>query len=131
MANVFELGSPLALMQLGGSSGHVSQIVATAFPAISFIVQDLPKTIKVSKDQLPTDLNSRIEFQEHDFFQPQPTVADAYFLRYILHNWSDDDCIKIIAALHPALRPGARLLINETISPDDSNMSEFEERLFK
>ena len=52
---------------------------------------------------------------EHDFFQCQPCVADAYLLRYIFHNWSDKDCTRILKALRPALRNGTKLLVMELL----------------
>ncbi|KAI2604697.1 putative O-methyltransferase [Hypoxylon sp. NC1633] len=45
----------------------------------------------------------------HDFFTPQPVKdARAYYLHSVLHDWSDDDCIKILE----------QLLINEIVVPD-------------
>jgi hypothetical protein len=53
----------------------------------------------------------------HDFFEPQTVVADIYLLRWILHNWSDKHCVRILRALTPALKPGARIVINEDVRP--------------
>lgn len=50
----------------------------------------------------------------HDFFAPQPIKdADVYFYRYVFHNWADHDCEKMLKALTPALKPGARILIHD------------------
>jgi hypothetical protein len=68
-----------------------------------------------------SDLNGRVTFMPHDLFMPQPvTGAAAYLLRYITHNWSDEDCIRIFRALVPALErspPDTRLLINDVVLP--------------
>ena len=72
---------------------------------------------------------SLITFQAHDFFDPQPTVADAYFLRCILHNWDDHNCQRILHALRPALRVGTLLLVSEIIEGHESLW--FEKRLFR
>jgi hypothetical protein len=53
----------------------------------------------------------------HDFFTPQTVVADVYLLRWILHNWSDKYCMRILRALIPALKPGARVVVNEDVRP--------------
>ena len=55
---------------------------------------------------------------EHDFFTPQPIAADVYYFRSIFHNWSDKYCVKNLHKLIPALRPGARIVINERMLPD-------------
>ena len=68
-----------------------------------------------------SDLNGRVTFMPHDFFTHQPiSGAAAYLLRYITHNWSDEDCIRIFKALVPALEksaPGTPLLINDVVLP--------------
>lgn len=51
----------------------------------------------------------------HDFFTPQPVAADAYFFRMIFHDWSNKNCVRILRALVPVLRKGAKVLINDTV----------------
>lgn len=53
----------------------------------------------------------------HDFFKAQPVEADIYFLRWIFHNWSDKYCIKILRALIPSLKPGAKVIVSEAVMP--------------
>ncbi len=72
---------------------------------------------------LGPDLQSRFKFQQHDFFLPQPIKPDAevkaYILRYVLWNWSDDDCIRILQSFVPVLRNSLEtvLLINDGFCP--------------
>jgi hypothetical protein len=78
-----------------------------------------------------SDLNGRVTFMPHDFFAPQPvTGAAAYLLRYITHNWSDEDCVRIFRALVPALEkspPETRLLINDVVLPALGESSRYHE----
>jgi hypothetical protein len=60
---------------------------------------------------------SRISFMPHDFFNTQPVTADVYLLRWILHNWSDKYCVRMLRALIPALKPGAKIVVNEDVRP--------------
>lgn len=77
------------------------------------------------------DLNSRITFQQHNFFEPQPVHnADAFLLRQCLHNYNDADCIKIIRAVVPALekcKKGTPFLINDVIMPRSGTTTRYEE----
>lgn len=56
-------------------------------------------------------------FHEHvllRFLTPQPVHgADVYLLRWVMHDWSDKYCVKILQALVPALKKGARVLVND------------------
>lgn len=47
-------------------------------------------------------------------------VGANYFLKAILHDWPDIDCLKILKNLAPAMRghPRSRLLISELVVPD-------------
>lgn len=95
-----------------------------------FIVQDLPKTVATA--HVPKDLEHRIELQGHDFFMPQPVYgADVYFFRLVLHNWSDKYVIAILKNLIPALKPGARIIVNDDVLPHPGVLDEFEERMVR
>jgi SAM-dependent methyltransferase len=102
------------VVDVGGSHGLVCIALAKEFPDLQFVVQDLPKVIEDAKTKSPADLSNRVTFQAHDFFEEQPVKnADIYYFRWILHDWSDKYCVKILRALIPALKPGARLLFSE------------------
>jgi hypothetical protein len=51
-----------------------------------------------------------MSFQVHDFFKPQPVQADIYLIKIVLHDWPDAECIKILRALVPALKPGSKVV---------------------
>ncbi|KAI1440479.1 putative O-methyltransferase [Annulohypoxylon stygium] len=103
------------LVDVGGGLGHDLRELKEKHPSLpgSLILQDRPEVIStVSVGAfLPTS---------HDFFTPQPVKnARAYYLHSVLHDWGDDDCVKILEQLKPAMKPGySRLLINEIIVPD-------------
>jgi hypothetical protein len=98
------------IVDVGGSHGFVCVELAKQYPEMKFVVQDLPKTVASA----PKDVDSRIQFQAHDFFTTQPVKgADVYLFRWILHNHSDKYSIKMLHALIPALKKGARVVIND------------------
>ncbi|KAF6229075.1 hypothetical protein HO133_007189 [Letharia lupina] len=102
------------VIDIGGSHGQISIALATKFPHLRCIVQDIKGVIAEGKDMLPEHLNGRVMFMEHDFFTEQPVKnADIYFFRWVFHNWSDKYCIKILRSLIPALKKGASVVINE------------------
>jgi SAM-dependent methyltransferase len=124
------------VVDIGGGSGHVSVRLARAFPRLKITVQD--KDARMLEESTTLDLTGveqRVSFMQHDFFTPQPIVgADAYFMRQVLHNWNDDECVKILQAVVPALersRPGTPLLINEGIVPEPGTRTRFEEGMMR
>lgn len=108
------------LVDMGGGKGHELQAFCNAWQVQDgqLVLQDMDEVI----DSIGTvDLNPAITKQKHDFFTSQPVQgARAYFLRHILHDWSDDYCCRILRELHGAMRPGySKLLIHELVLPDE------------
>lgn len=78
-------------------------------------VQDLGQVRPAFDAALPSDLADRVRFVEHSFFDPQPVAADIYVLKMILHDWPQEECVRILRGLIPALRPGAKVILIEYI----------------
>ena len=56
---------------------------------------------------------------EHDFLQPQPVRRPAvFFVRMILHDWSDDACVTILRHLRAVAAPDTQLVIADTVYPE-------------
>lgn len=127
---------PAVMVDMGGNVGHCSAQVAAANPAMTFVVQDLPEVVARARGPdnaaVPAALreSGRVRFMEHDLFAPQPVDADVYFMRMILHDWSDDKCVAILRHVAAALarRPGARLLVMDTVLPQSGEWPAVAER---
>ena len=45
--------------------------------------------------------------------------AKIYYLAHVLHDWSDDECARILGHTKPAMEPGySKILLSETVLPD-------------
>lgn len=107
------------VVDIGGGHGAVSQFLAASTNHVRFIVQDLEAVTKSGAAGLPAELKERIDFMPHDFFTEQPIHgADVYFMRWILHNWSDKYCVQILRSLVPALRKGSKVILYEFLLSD-------------
>ncbi|KAF2475992.1 S-adenosyl-L-methionine-dependent methyltransferase [Lindgomyces ingoldianus] len=131
-APVFKrLGPGSTIVDIGGSTGHVSIALAQQLPHPNFIVQDLPSTIEsVKSEEIPQEVRDRIQFQPHNFFTPQTEAADVFLLRFVLHDWSDKYCVKILSSLLPQLKanPAARIALLEVVLPEPGTVPTFVER---
>ena len=71
----------------------------------------------------------------HDFFSPQPSYISrlpvppkVYFLRFVLHGWFEDECVKILKniwAVIPSMKDGGWLYITEILLDKDSDRSKY------
>ncbi|KAL6702554.1 hypothetical protein ACN47E_001551 [Coniothyrium glycines] len=124
------------IVDIGGASGHASIWLARIYPHLEFIVQDgSDNLLAQGKAQNLDDLDGRVQFMSHDFFDPQPDLdAGAYFIRQVVHNWNDADCIRILRNIVPALKKcgtGTPLLINEMVLPESGEKSRYEEHMMR
>ncbi|KAK7055354.1 putative O-methyltransferase [Favolaschia claudopus] len=104
----------------GGGHGYLSMLLSQELKNSKFIIQDLPEVVRMTKknverEYLDQQKEGRLIVEPHDFFQPQPRKADVYMFRYILHNWSNDDCVTILKKSASAAPPEAKFLIIEYI----------------
>lgn len=111
------------IIDVGGGSGHVETKLVKKFPNLDFVIQDVSTNAEPAQALIAQhEAQDRIKFQTHDFFQPQPTEGPppkAYLLSRVLHDWQDDDCVKILRNLLPAMEAhGTKLLICERMVPD-------------
>ena len=107
--------SPVLLVDVGGGKGHDLEELRAKHSSLpgTLILQDQPEVIsKVSAQGF--------EATAHDFFTPQPVKhARAYYLHSVLHDWSDDDCVKILKQIVPAMKSGySKVLLNEIAVPE-------------
>jgi 6-hydroxytryprostatin B O-methyltransferase len=122
---------------MGGSTGHASLALAEKFPNLKFIVQDVPDVIadsveRFEKRKLPVSIASRIQFQEHSFFKPQPVKgASVYLLRHILHDWPDKEAIQILRNLVPVLGKQSKIIISDIVLPQQGSIPAIEERVMR
>lgn len=119
------------VVDMGGSSGHVAFALARKYPSLQLIVQDLPEMMQGKTTKTPEDVADRVEYQSHDFFTEQPIVADVYFFRWIFHDWSDKYAKKILQSLIPALKDGARIVIQDGVMPNPGETSLWHERMMR
>jgi predicted O-methyltransferase YrrM len=115
-------------VDIGGSLGASAVAVAQHLPNVRCIIQDKPEIAARATATIPDALSNRVSFMEHDFFAEQPIKdADIYYFRRVFHNWSDKYCIKILQALVPALKSGARVIISDLIIPQRGSVSLYKE----
>lgn len=51
-----------------------------------------------------------------DFFDEVP-AGDFYALKNILHDWSDEECVRILGCVRRAVRPGGRVAVVDVVLP--------------
>jgi hypothetical protein len=62
-------------------------------------------------------LGDRCSLIEGNFFESLPTGADTYLFRHIIHDWSDEQSVRILKNCRKVIRDEGKLLIIEAVVP--------------
>ncbi len=95
--------------------GHLLKAVLEAVPNTKRILFDLPNVAEVAG--LASD---RLHLQAGDFFKESIPVCDLYLLIEIIHDWPDDQTIRVLRAIRQKAPDHARLQPIEQLIPEDS-----------
>jgi hypothetical protein len=78
-----------SLVDVGGGTGTAVAEIVRGYPSIRFINYDLPHVVATAPH------HPGVKHQGGDMFESVPP-AEAIFMKWIMHDWSDGDCIKIL-----------------------------------
>jgi len=103
---------------VGGGQGHLLCSLLVKYPHIKGTVIELDSVIK-NNDLLWAEkmgVKDRCTYVGGNMFSKVP-AADAYIMKMILHDWSDDECVKILSNIYNAASENGTVLIAEHLVP--------------
>ncbi len=114
------------VVDIGGGNGEVISAVLHKNPETKGILFDLHEVIERSKENIMAEgLNDGCQLLTGDFFESVPSGGDAYILRHIIHDWSDEDAISILTNCKKAMNPGGKVLVVEAVIPPGNDPHPF------
>lgn len=118
VAEVLDTKGVSLAFDLGGASGEVIRGLLKANPDLRGGVFDLPHIVPDAEAAAEADgLSARFTTVGGDFFEKVP-AADLYILKWIMHDWDDDDCVRILKNCRAALREGGRVVVVDLLVPE-------------
>ncbi|XP_069492843.1 acetylserotonin O-methyltransferase isoform X1 [Ambystoma mexicanum] len=117
----FDLSSFPKVCDLGGCSGALAKQCILANPNSSVTIYDLPKVAQTAKKHFVPPEESRIHFDEGDFFEDPIPQADLYILARIIHDWKEDKCLKLLSKINTLCKPGGGVLLVEALLNEDKS----------
>lgn len=112
----YDFGRFETICDVGGGYGDLLCHILAANPHLEGTVLELPSVL-ADEDRLwapKLGVEDRCRYVEGDMFEAVPT-ADCYILKAILHDWPDDDCVRILSNVHRAAPDDGRLLVRERV----------------
>lgn len=112
-----------SIVDVGGGTGVMMQAVANAFPYLQCISFDRPHVIAGLEG------NKNLTYAGGDMFQAIPN-ANAVMLKWILHDWKDEDCVRILKQCKeaiPSQKNGGKVIVIDMVvgvQEDDEKSTE-------
>ena len=123
----YDLAGVHSVVDVGGGSGALLAAVLGAAPGTRGVLFDLPQGLVSARATLEeAGVLPRVTLVEGSFFESVPTGGDLYLLKWIIHDWSDDEALVILANCRQSMSSTARLVVLERSLPqhvDDSPAS--------
>ncbi|CAN6203426.1 unnamed protein product [Urochloa humidicola] len=103
-----------SVVDVGGGDGTTARAIAGAFPHVRCSVLELPFVVEAA---MATAGDGTVEFVAGDMMEFIPP-ADAVLFKGVLHNWSDEDCVRTLKRAREAIstrEPKGKVIIIDIV----------------
>jgi hypothetical protein len=123
VAKALDTSTAEHVVDVGGASGTIIAALLERNPALHGTILELPHVAPRARSALlELRLSSRCNVLEGDFFKSVPQ-ADIHILKQIIHDWDDEQSVRILCNCFRALSSKGRVVLVERVLPDDGRPS--------
>ena len=124
MLEAYDFTGVKVLADIGGGNGSLLAGVLHRYPQMRGILFDLGHVVGRAAEGLKqAGLSARCQVIEGSFFDTVPAGADAYLMRHIIHDWTDEQSLQILGHCRAAMPVDGRLLLVECVVPTGNERS--------
>lgn len=107
------------ILDVGGGNGSMALAILKRYAQARGIVADLPYIEAQANENIRSaGMSERCRFEAANFFERVPEGADTHVLKFILHDWNDEESLRLLKSCRSAIAPDGRLLVLEVVVPD-------------
>jgi len=99
------------ICDVGGGQGILLKAILEKSPKSKGILFDMESAVK---ENLLENTSDRVEIVSGNFFDSIP-AADCMVLKTIIHDWNDENAIRILTNCRKNLKPGGKILLVEQV----------------
>ncbi len=120
LAGSYDFSRATTIVDVGGGNGEMLRRILARYPDARGIVLDREDVVAAITDEARA--GGRITTQGGSFFERVPAGCDIYLLCRVLHDWPDDQALRILKSCRTAMGANARLLVVEgLLHPDPTH----------
>ncbi len=109
VAAVYDFSEARTIADIGGGHGILLATILGTNEHARGILFDQPQVVEGA------EVSDRTAISAGDFFAEIPVAADVYLMKHIIHDWTDEQSVTILENLAKAAKPGAKLLLIESV----------------
>jgi len=114
MLDAYDFSDVRVLADIGGGNGSLLGAVLQRYPHLRGILFDLSHVTERARANLQKlGIESRCSIMVGNFFESVPQGADAYLMRHIIHDWTDEQAVQILKQCRKAVAPQGKVLLVE------------------
>jgi hypothetical protein len=119
VAEAYDFSAFNTVVDVGGATGNLIAAILARHSKPRGVLFDMPHVVREAPALLAErGVAERVKIEPGSFFDHVPAGGDAYVLSHVIHDWSEDKCLAILANCRKAMKPNAKLLIVEMVLPD-------------
>ncbi len=116
IAASYKFPSTGVVCDIAGGVGALLGEVLRRTPRARGILFEAPLVLAEAFTYLDSlGLAERVELRQGDLFGDLRVSADVYLLKWILHDWDDADCVRVLGNVASAMPAGAKLVVIEGV----------------
>ncbi|BDD03935.1 methyltransferase [Aureibacter tunicatorum] len=126
LAEKFDFTSYNSLLDVGGSAGVLSLLVAKHNSHMNCLTLDLPPLEKIANETINKfGLEDQVKAVSGDFFEIEFPKSDVVVMGNILHDWNEEKKLLLIEKAYQALPENGCLIVIETIIDNERKTNPF------
>ncbi|HSD14222.1 MAG TPA: methyltransferase [Flavobacterium sp.] len=126
LAQKLDFSKSKTLVDVGGSAGILSLMVAKHQPNMSCITWDLPAVAPIADQTIQKfQLGDRVKTAQGDFFKDEFPKADIVTMGNILHDWDEETKLMLMKKAYDALPEGGVFVAVENVIDENRNKNAF------
>src|SRR5437016_10951292 len=115
VAEAYDFEGIGSIVDIAGGHGLLLATILSRYPRMKGTLYDRPSVIAGARSGPLAPVMNRCTLASGDMFSSVPPGADAYIMKYIIHDWPDDLCRKILRACREGVNPGGKLLVVDSV----------------